>query len=151
SGAAMSAAAASRSGPASKLVAIVRGRLLVVRRVESGRRLRHGALGVELRQQGRRLLAHQAHGPLPVLQLELSDELVPLIGHEFALQAVPQDDRPNEYHQVSLDSLCRARAEERTDAGDASETRYALLALAQLIVDQAAEHDDLAVLGEDRR
>src|SRR5690606_13474551 len=66
------------------------------------------------------------------------------------LDVVAQDRRPDEHHQVRLDSLGRARAEEPAETRNAAEPGHALLGLAQLIVDQPAEHEDLAVARRDR-
>src|SRR5690606_2454452 len=86
-----------------------------------------------------------------LLALHLADIVVLSARLEARLDAVAQDRRADEDHQVRLDPLRRARAEQPTEARDAAEPGHPLLALAELIVDQPAEHEDLAVAGRDRR
>ena len=62
--------------------------------------------------------------------------------------AVAQDLRADEDHEVGLVALAAARLEQLADERDAAEVGHALLAARRAVADQAAEHHDAAVLDE---
>ncbi|CRQ73801.1 hypothetical protein PAERUG_P45_London_17_VIM_2_12_12_01289 [Pseudomonas aeruginosa] len=67
-----------------------------------------------------------------------------------ALQAggIADDARAQEDHQVALHPGLAGRAEQPADAGDVAQQRYPRIAAQQVVLDQSAEDDDLAVVGQ---
>ena len=118
------------------------GRRGARRRVEQLRR--HERL-----ERGQRRLAlarHQRHLAVLVAELLFADVVVLRVRLDHRIDAVAQDARPDEDHQVGLDLVDTARLEELANDRNRAEERHLLLLFTHLVGDQAAEHDDAAVL-----
>ena len=134
-----------------------RNELRRTRRQHASRRARNQHA---LRRPGQharwRQLGHRRVGPEPArarnaVQLLAAQVIVALRRELASIVGRADDRRLQEDHQVRLLPRTRVVAEQRAKHRDVTRVGQLLGAVGEAVLDQAAEHDDLLVVDEDRR
>src|SRR3546814_228900 len=84
------------------------------------------------------------------LILHVADVAVAPLRHGPRILGRTQDGRPDEDHEIGLGTRPAARLEQLADERDVTEERYLLQGAPLVVVEQAADADDLSIVDGDR-
>ena len=125
------------------------GHLREVEQVRCGRRTLAGA-GRHRRHDREILVAH--HVVIRAIPVRHALHVVVTVLRDLLRRiAVADDDRAQEHHQIRLLALLRFRSEQLADPRDVAQQRHLAVRHLVVVLHQAAQYDDFAVIGEHGR